>query len=406
MKLKKFILFFLILLFSNIILTNFSNAITISPPSYETNFEPNSKHKIIFTLINKDSKLMKIKVNATGTLKDYITFGEEEFELKPLSRKNVEVILNLPENLEPGENIGKIEFLDNTPAANGMFRISVGVIGKIKIFAPYPGYYATMNFETFNINLGQQINYRTEIHNKGKKDIVNARLQVDFLDVDNKKIISKTHEGINIPSTEKFNLNQYFDSHDLFVSGEYLATSTFYYEDNKKIEKNKTFNVGIYSFDILNYPDYLYEQQITPYVITAKNYFNGKVDNVYASLTIDGKEYSSHKISFRNFEKKNITIYVDNMNFNLGETYKAKLTLFFGEESISKDIKLKIIEPPKKLESPKKSSGIEINTSVILIAVVLILIIFNIILLLKKGKKEETKEKEHKKEEKKNKHKK
>jgi hypothetical protein len=389
MKLKNFI-FILILFYSSILFfSEDSLAIGLSPPTHEIVFEPNTEHTFRFSVINKGPKLMNVKVNATGGLRDYISFSENEFDLKPMSYSSITVNLKLPDSLPPGITRTNIEFLDATPSPSGMFKISVGVTGAIKVFEPYPDFYATMNVEIPDINVNQQINYKVNIQNKGKKEINDGKFEIDFFDINNKSIISKKHDVENILSVKSFSINRYFNSEDLFGSGRYLAVSRFYYGDDQTIEKETYFNIGVYSFEIINSSKQLYAGQITPYKFKVKNSYNGNVDEVYGALTINDKTYTSHKFSFKPFQEKDILVYVDNLNFIDGETHDAKITLYFGGKSISQDVKLNVIEPPKqkKVELPKKNISIELTTSTILIAVVVLLIIFNIALLFKKSNK-------------------
>lgn len=369
-------------LFLFIFLIPIVSGIGISPPEHELNFQPGLEKEIRYTLVNTQNTPIEAKINVSGKLAPYIEVDQEFIQVKPASARSINLKLSLPEELDPGWNIAKIEFLDNTQRGGGMFGVKVAVVGKLKVFVPYPDLYADTKLRVSNINMGEDIRYKVEIANRGEQDIKNSRLSLKILynGVEKKEI---TFKDIDVKSLEEHVIEDSFSSEGL-KKGIYTAKGVYDY--GKIQEFNKTFNIGSFEIFLVNHSENLYAGQVTPLDVTVRSNWNGEIKGAYVTVKINKTTHRSLEKNLLAFEEKTFKPYIDDESFKAGNDYKANITIHYGNHNTSEIVTLKAMN---KQEQIQEQPGVALppiltSTTTYLVLLVLLLIVMNVILLWRK----------------------
>ncbi len=371
-----------ILLFLFIFLVPFVSGIGISPPEHELDFKPGLEKEIKYTLVNTQNTPIEARVNVSGKLAPYVEAKQKEISVAPSKAKTVKLELSLPEKLEPGWNNANVKFLDNTKRGSGMFGVKVAVRGKLKVFVPFPEFYAEPKLNVGNINKGEDINYKVTINNRGEKDIQNSHLSLKFM-YNNEKKKEINFNNINIKSLEQHTIQDSFSSEGL-KKGIYKVQGVYDY--GKINEFNTTFRIGSYEIFLRNYSTRLYSDQVTPLDIRVKSNWNGKIKKAYVTVEINDSSYRSIEKTLQAFEEKTFTPYINDETLKEGGEYEANITVHYGGKTTSKIVTLSTIDKKEKKEDQPSTllPPVLTSTSTYLIVIAVLLAIMNIILLRSK----------------------
>lgn len=377
----------------------FTLAIGISPPQHEINFEPGKTVSFSHIIINNRDIPMKALINISGGLAPYIELEKNEIAIGAQSTSTVNYKIRMPSKLTPGWNYADIRVLDNSRRGSGMFSIAVAVVGRLKVFSPYPELYAVGNLYVPNINEGDDLYYNVTIYNQGEKNITDASLQLSFLFLNGNVIKKIDFDKISISSMESYSVADYLPAED-FKKGVYIANADFDYGNkNNPVNLNSTFFVGSYDIEITNHSNTIYAGQITPFKVDIRSNWNGPISNVYSTLRIKGISYNSLETGLSPFGTATLTSYIDDTSFAVGEKHTADLTIYYGGSNISKIIELDVLEwknlitpievapatdLPIIIEEKSIIKTLLSSPTVLLTLCVIVLVIINLLLFLRK----------------------
>ncbi len=361
------------------------NSIGISPPVHETNFEPGKTESYRHNIVNTLDEVITVKVEPSGDLEPYIELKEEEMEIDANGVGTLSYEVNQPEELSPGWH--EVEFLikDKTNRGGGMFSLRLSVIGKLRIFVPYPDIYAEPKMDINDINKGEDIEFEIEIKNRGTEDIVDSNLKLDFF-YDDELIEELVYENIDISRLESYTIEERIESNN-FNEGLHKAKGTYNYGKEKKFQE--PFKIGAFDVDLINYSKKIYTEGVSPVSVTLRNKWNGIIEGTSIHLTINGKTFRSVDETLEAFEEKTYKVYLDKEDLDAGSIYEAQLTIFFGNDEKTKNITLTAVERKNKptIDEPKDTTtetSIIFNPTIYLIIIAVLLALMNIILLRNK----------------------
>lgn len=377
---RSFVFCLLLALFSTAAL-----GIGISPPHYIVDFEPGLEQEFKHYALNNHDEPIDVFLNSTGSLSGYIEFQEQRITVPATSKKEFSYTLRLPEDLPPGKNKAYISVLDVTERGGGFFSVRSSVEGAMVVMVPYPGRYAEIKLSVPDIKQGKPLYYNVLIENKGKEPIEDAKLTVTAQDVDGHDSYIKTHESIDVDVRDAVNVEGYLD--DLLDKGAYSATAVL--EFGNTAQDGEDFRVGSYEFRIVNYTRSIYHGQIYPMRITVRSNWNDLIEDVFATVELNGRVHRSLPKDFDDFKESDLVAYVDDPKLSLG-SHVANITVHYGTEQASKIVDLSVIEEPVKdshLESPTGSFAQLVgHPTTYLVLVVIFLIVLNLYLILRKRK--------------------
>jgi len=339
MRIKKRFLGFLVMI---IFLAGLGEAtLGISPSKVEIDFKPNLEKSINFKVLS-DSK-EKLEIYASGDLAKYVEFDKKEM----VGDGSFIVTLNLPEKIEvPGKHrilVGVRETLDKEIAGVG---VKVAVQSPIYVFVPYPGRYAEITLRAENVNLGEPVNFKLDIINRGKEDL-DVIPEIGIFSED-EKLETLYFQRRLIKSQEEIKLHKVLDTTN-YSAGDYKAIAILDYGDVAKAEAE--FSLGTLFVKILEHTEKILIDGIQKFEIGVASRWNNEIYNVYANISIlDGSEIvSSFKTSPADLEPWQSQIlvgFLDSSEIKPGN-YKANITLFYHGKTSGKLVDVKFVKYTK-----------------------------------------------------------
>jgi len=358
-----------------------AGGVGISPAIYREFFEPNLTKTFNFHSFNADPT-KGVNTYIKGDLSRYVNLSKKYM----LGGGEFTATINLPNKIEkPGIHtilIGVIEAEENLTSNIGGI---AAIQGRIDIIVPYPGKYAESIFEISNINEGEESKYEITSQNLGSQDLkVNTKIEIYKIN-STKKILTETIKQSTLKPKETLRIKGNLQTQNL-PPGEYQAIATIDWGKEEII--NKTFRVGEFLVEIIDY-DYQFERgKINPFKIQIQNKWNTPIDQVFASVSITDAgvlvgSFKTVSVETSPWEIKNITGYLDTSNLKT-KRYTARIALSYGNAKTSKLVAIYINDPPIKTYRNYIILGA-------LIILIITLIILYLILKIKKLENESKK---------------
>ncbi|OIO80231.1 hypothetical protein AUJ84_04270 [Candidatus Pacearchaeota archaeon CG1_02_32_132] len=293
-------------------------ALGVSPAYYEIDFQPGLKQVFHFEFFGDYEKL---RVYTEGDLAEYIELSAESLE----GKGTVNALLQLPENIElPGTHrlyIGAVPI----DTGSGIGAIA-DVRGVIKIKVPYPGKYATMEFLTGNVNLGDPVRLTVKVNSLGKENI-SANVRVDFYEGEQKLETVNLGNAIFGTGEAKEFYSELNTSN--YKPGDYRAIAVVDYGADE-LNEERIVRVGELNVKIIGYSKILKRNGINPFYIDVESFWNSEIGELYASVDIINKDidFLTPSIILDSWTKGKLTGYFDTTGIE-EDTIKGNITLHY-----------------------------------------------------------------------------
>ncbi len=311
----------------------------ISPAIINENFSPGMELDYNFKIYSND----KVEVFVSGEFSDLAKLDKTKIH----GTGSVNLKIKLPENIEkPGEHVisfGAKEVSDEEATIGS----AIVIYAPIKIFVPYPGKYAEINFNIDNANIGENLNLKVDVFSKGKEPIF-ALTDVEIYDIEN-KLVSE----VNLGSREILNQESYSFKGYLNTSGykpmNYKAIAIVDYQQGiAKEEKN--FRLGHLFVNITDYTDKIIKGGIKPFEISVESLWGNPIESTYSQVFVfrnksNVTDFLTPTYSLEPWEKRNITGYINTDNLEIG-AYETRIELNYGNKTIIEG-DLNIVEEEK-----------------------------------------------------------
>jgi hypothetical protein len=365
-------------------------------------YESNLNEDYLICIKNSENYEFPVYLHVIGPMKEFLTFEQQEFILKPNENKCQNYNLNVQTKPDfYGPSITQIWVKQKSDDSSGSFRVLTNIHHKLSFFIPYPDKYVGINIKSENVNVNEPVQFTISAKNYGEKKVNKANARLDIYGADDySNFVTSLYT--NTKSIESMKTVDYFATFDTFgiVPGYYKANVEFYY-DNENIKKENIFRIGTLNVKINNYTKFAVENKINPYEIDIESRWNNKIENLYARVEFDGINANilTPTINLIPWEKTKIKTFIDLTGYNSGE-YKGKIILLYDNVTNTEDIILKVTElikeekpqdtlkPDKIIEDTTNVSSLSLTT--ILLIIIIILIIVDIIYIIYKRKKNET----------------
>ncbi|MBT3408438.1 hypothetical protein HN415_07180 [Candidatus Woesearchaeota archaeon] len=334
-------------------------------------------------------------------MKEYLTFEEQEFILKPHENKCQNYNLNIPNKPDfYGPSLTQIWVKQRSENSKELFQVLTNIHHKLSVFVPYPDKYVGINIKSENVNVNEPVQFTISAKNYGEKKVNKANARLDIYGADDySNFVTSLYT--NTKSIESMESVDYFTTFDTFgiVPGYYKAIVEFYY-DNENTKKENIFRIGTLNVKINNYTKFATANKINPFVIAIESRWNNKIENLHARVEFEdiNENTLTPTINLNPWQKTTIKSFIDLTGHTPGE-YKGKITLLYDNITSSEDIILSVTQDIKE-EMPeialKQNDIIKEETNIknlpltsILLVIIIILIIVDIIYIVYKNKKNE-----------------
>ena len=356
-----------------LILINMALALGLSPAEKTTSYIPGESKTYTYTIINNEHKDLEIDIYAIGQLAGYIEFEQDNISLSSSEEtKKFRFAVNLPPDLAPGENIGKIiveETILKRKGETGVYA-KLRVISKLIVNVPYPDKYITASIEIGDAPKDQPIDIITTVTNLGEEDI--DQVEAKFGIFDNKtKIEDLDTEARSLSKGETEKLLTSLDTSN-YKEGFYSAIATITY-DQQELELGRDFKVGDVYVEILDYTKYFIQGKVNKFDIDVENKWNRKIRNAFALIYIEGFDVlKSLAYDLDPRQIKTIVSYWDTRDVELGK-YDSNVTVKYENKTTVKQGNIHVVE-----EAELRHLLAGPNYTHYLIAGIIILILINL----------------------------
>jgi len=376
---KEVLLLILILL----ILLPSVHAIGISPPSFTVDFEPNLEDEKTFRIINNIGQDMTADVKVHGQLAPYIKPNRSSIEIAEGQIGDFTFKVKLPEDLEPGLNVGKILVTGiGKTASEGMFNVRTAVEGRYVVRVPFPGKYIDYVWHYSDIKENETAHFSVDVTHRGNTTIDEVYAFIDIFDIEWKRVARVPTTKINFLLPQKSDrLYATWDSTGN-APGLYNIKLTLYYDGIYKEEVGEL-RIGSLYVRILNYTKTFETDTINKFNVNVQSQWNEKIDNVYAEIKIfnESIDITTIKTPFKSLSPWTPEIlegFWDTRGVLPGE-YNVNITAFYSNRATSEAGKIILIKSMK------------INPYMLLFVGSLILFFMLIILLIYLTKRKKSK---------------
>ena len=376
---KKGLVFFFFLVFL-LVFCSFTYAIGISPADAYVNFVPNHEYVLDYSI----TSYRPFEFYTEGRFSEYTRIETISHDEK---RGHFRLYLTLPETYDlPGKH--KLFVAAREKVTPGAVNTIAAIRGYILIDVPYPGHYAEMDVSVNDVNEGDPIPISVVVRNKGKLNISNARVQLTILS-DDKVIKTINSESVAINTTGGHTFQTIILGTEL-KPGIYNLRANLFYEGTPK-EVTKTFRVGTFNVEIVNYTRKMFNNSVNPFDIEVESKWNNRMNTVYLDLNIKNgsKVLSTAKtppFDLDPWEKRKSSFYWNTAGISIGE-YDLEAVIHYDREKRVENRKIFIVEK----QPPEKETAMMPVSTIILVAIAIILVLFNIYFIIQRKKKKEEK---------------
>tara|TARA_Y100000310_G_C20700537_1_gene829402 strand:+ start:3093 stop:4325 length:1233 start_codon:yes stop_codon:yes gene_type:complete len=345
-----------------IVSSSIISALGVTPAKKLFNYKEGAGYNYEFTVVNDLESPMRVSVDVSGSLADYVTLNNVLLDFAQGEReKKVTYKINPPKNLlEPGNNdIGFI--LTELPSDDktGTFvgaRLSLITIARI-IF-PYPGKYIEANLDIFEGDSGGTVVFVVPVNSLGDDRINDARGTIEIYGPANKVVDIFDTSHVSLEAGQRKELMAIWSA--MVEPGDYYAEVVVSY-DGKKAQVKKDFIVGGTKIGVrdVSISDFKLGE-IAKFEIVLRNLWNDAVDGVYAELQVydsDGSligEFKTPTEDLKARDDKTFLGYWDTAGVENGK-YKAKLLVHYGDKTIERIVDTTI--SPSGIKARMRSTG-------------------------------------------------
>tara|TARA_Y100000310_G_scaffold232555_1_gene235404 strand:+ start:578 stop:1684 length:1107 start_codon:yes stop_codon:yes gene_type:complete len=350
----------------------------VTPASYEVDFKPNLKGSFDFNFIFDEGVEAEIYVSDFfGDMGQYASVNKE----KLVGGGKVTAYLRLPaEAEEPGVHVIRIHARQLPSEVAGLALIA-NVGGIIKVKVPYPGKYATLELRAENANVGESVEVKLKIYNKGKEMITIFPILV--VSNGNGEVEKLSYEAYNLATTEDIELTKMIDTSD-YLAGDYNLTAIVEYGGDKPAQVDSVFRLGELYLGISNYTKSFEQDKIERFEVEVESFWNDAVKGVYANVSVLDSELSflTPSIDIAPWRKGELVGFLDTSEIESGR-FKANISVYYEGKITSKivDLKLRV-----KIDKDILIIGGLVAAIVVLLAVIFLVLRKRKVLNLRRGK--------------------
>ncbi|MGV8140851.1 MAG: hypothetical protein ACP5NW_00245 [Candidatus Woesearchaeota archaeon] len=338
---------FFSLLFLTIIVSTYSvHAVGIGTYGNEKNivFEAGMEKTYMFYIYDSQTVVASLE----GDLAEYAILKDPN---PGGNSRNVEVLLTLPEYLEPGPHtlyITATQAFGETASVGGIASVRTG----INVFALYPGKHPVFyGVSTNDLNVNEKTNIGVSLINDGEEAIDGASGTLTVYDPDNNIIAILKTEPQGVGPYETKTIWATLDSALYNMSiGTYRVVGSLMYDGiDVGYTKENSLIVGNMNVDIISTTPEVYVNSTNKYYISISSDWSGDIDNVYARITLpNGKIVKTPGVDLikpgqGRKAAAEIESFLEIEDIDIG-TYDIDVTLYYKGMTTTKTVALSVID--------------------------------------------------------------
>ena len=339
-----------------------------------SDFIPGTTEEYEFKLVTTSQFTQDYEFYTKGEFADIISFDPPErlSNVYPGDSPRFKIILTYPQQLDRPGGIYELRagVIETVASSGGTFGAKTAVEVPIFVRVLYPGKYLKASLDAPDVNIGQFVNMKLRLENWGKEDLEKVDAVVNVYDPNNRTMATIYSSNGKIPSRESKDAQITVDTTG-YSPGEYTVVADIDY-DGKKLEISDIFKVGSLNLELVDYTQEFLKGRINPFDITVKSGWNSPMDDVYAVVSINGKELQTPTTVINPWSTKVLRTYWDNNNTEVRE-YDGTITLHFSGESEEHPIKVMVVKE-MRVEQPLTIEQISIGALVVIVAALIIAI--------------------------------
>jgi len=353
-------------------------SIGISPADAYLNFIPNYEYVLDYSI----DSYRPFTFYVEGPFSEYTRIEEvTHTDTQGLFK----VHLLLPEDYPTPGKQRMFVAAKETPSGGGIGAVAI-IRGFVEIEVPFPGYYAELDLNAYDVNEGEPVTLSAVVRNRGKENITDAVLELKIYS-DMRVIKTFKSEVFPLETDSDYTFSKTVPGEEL-KPGEYDVEAVLIYAGNTR-RKEAVFKVGTFDVSIVNYTERMYNNTINPFEIEVASKWNNRIDTVYMDLAIkDGSKVLSTvktpPFDLSPWQTKKSSFYWNTAGIPIGE-YGLEIVVHYNQLTKTENRKIYIIENVPVKEAPAVSLS-----TMVLIIIAILLVIFNIYFIIyrRKEKKE------------------
>ncbi|MFH1211807.1 MAG: hypothetical protein V1659_02640 [Candidatus Woesearchaeota archaeon] len=379
-------MFGIVLLVLLLSIINAVSAVDFTGPSSNDRkivFEPGLVKSFTFSI----GGAAHLKTFLTGDLLEYVTLEDPDPDG---GARDITATIRLPDSLPAGN----YKFAVGAGESAGPSGATVGGVTAIQaaiwVYVYREDKYLEYVFGPEDANINSTGKLRFDVNSFSKQNLDSVRGFASIYDTSDRLIMNVTTDVFSLSSGERKTIYVPYSTQTGFVPSQYKAKGFVVYDGITTNTQESMFKIGDLGLDIISCTETLYAGEINKFFITVQNTWNGILENVYAKITINGKEFSTPFISLYNFETKSLEGYWDAVNLEPGE-FDANVNVFFADGKVkTKTCKLTLTERP--ISGPEEKPKKPLSLAMIVIIVLVVLLLFNIIFFFFASKRKKSKQ--------------
>lgn len=257
--------------------------------------------------------------------------------------------MNFPnEKYEPGTHPVRLVVSEVVSPIEGdkvyTIRVKTEIVHQVDIRIPFPGKYLKNEF--FIVEKEDDVDFLINSLNLGKEDISESYVTFEIYGLDGSKIttLNSDKKSVNRRETREF-ISRWGN----YSAGSYTIRAIVNYDGERKIlERN--ISLGNFQIKILDlFVEDFRLGSIAQFNLLVENTGNDAISDLYSTLVLhdyeggDVANLKSASIFINPKERQKMLLYWDTKNVRIG-TYEGKLALFYGDESLEKQVRTRVRE--------------------------------------------------------------
>jgi hypothetical protein len=322
------------------------------------------------------SDSLKIDASLEGDLAQYGTINDPA---PGGPARNIEVVLRLPDYLEPGTHtlyIVATEHPSGTATVGGFSSVRVSM----EVFALYPGKHPVLKgLVTNDVNVNGSTVLGLFIINYGEEAIDNAHGTISVYNQNNDLVTILNTDSKSIPPYGVETSSGILDTALFNMSpGNYRVVGNLTYDYiNYDTLTEGMFIVGEMNINVLSTTTEMFVNSTNKFLITLQSEWTGDIDNIYARITLpNGKAIKTPNVDLYKPSQgvkatATVETYLETEGLELGPQ-NVEITLFYKGKSSTRNVMVNIVDgKPPVTEKPRI-----ITPMVIFIAISVIIVLF------------------------------
>jgi hypothetical protein len=334
------------------------SAYGLAPAEKSIDYKPNSRENAQFRFINSEQNDLELTIVARGELAEYIELEKEKIYVNSHdSEVNINYVVNLPDDLEPGLRTADILVIPIPKDVQSGFDVSsdtkveavnmpvdrsqnkvmamIALIHQTKVNVPYPGKYLKGILNVNDANVNEHIGFTISLFGLGDERIESAKATIIIKGPTNEEIaVIRTEETpLNVQEKTKLAASwkadvdpgRYYAEIIVEYDGKTLLLDKVFYVGDKRVEIEK---IGVDNFRL---------GTIAKFDILLRSKWNEPISDVYAKMQVLDEnnnlltDFKTKSVDLQPLGSEDVEGYWDTQDVEPGE-YDINVQVYYDDQ--------------------------------------------------------------------------